>query len=78
VASEKQCIFRAISLKALDEAGIDWEMGVDTTSSMTVEASLSADLAVHARLKGTGAQYLEEIDHGGGRFGGCDGSGFEW
>jgi DNA-binding transcriptional LysR family regulator len=65
VASEKQCIFRAISLKALDEAGIDWEMGVDTTSSMTVEASLSADLAVHARLKGTGAQYLEEIDHGG-------------
>jgi DNA-binding transcriptional LysR family regulator len=64
VASEKQCIFRAISLKALDEAGIDWEMGVDTTSSMTVEASLSADLAVHARLKGTGAQYLEEIDHG--------------
>jgi DNA-binding transcriptional LysR family regulator len=65
VASEKQCIFRPISLKALDDAGIAWEMGVDTTSSMTVEASLSADLAVHARLKGTGAQYLEEIDHGG-------------
>lgn len=65
VASEKQCIFRGISLKALDDAGISWEMGVDTESSMTVEASLSADIAVHARLKGTGAQYLEEIDHGG-------------
>ncbi len=65
MASEKQCIFRAISAKALDQAGIDWEMGVDTTSSMTVEASLSADIAVHARLKGTGPQFLEEIEHGG-------------
>lgn len=65
VASEKQCLFRPISLKALDEADIEWVMGVDTTSSMTVEASLSADLAVHARLKGTGPQYLEEIDHCG-------------
>jgi DNA-binding transcriptional LysR family regulator len=65
VASEKQCIFRPISLKALDDAGIKWEMGVDTTSSMTVEASLSADLAVHARLKGTAPQHLEEIEHGG-------------
>ncbi|MDR6264162.1 LysR family transcriptional regulator [Roseobacter sp. N2S] len=65
IAFETQCIFRPIVLKALDEAQIDWEMAVDTMSSMTVEASLSADLAVHARLKGTTPQYLEEIDHGG-------------
>nr|WP_323777153.1 LysR family transcriptional regulator [Amylibacter sp.] len=65
IAFESQCIFRPIVLKALDEAQIDWEMAVDTMSSMTVEASLSADLAVHARLKGTTPQYLEEIDHGG-------------
>lgn len=65
IAFETQCIFRPIVLKALDEAQIDWEMAVDTMSCMTVEASLSADLAIHARLKGTTPQYLEEIDHGG-------------
>ena len=65
IAFETQCIFRPIVLKALDAAQIDWEMAVDTMSSMTVEASLSADLAIHARLKGTTPQYLEEIDHGG-------------
>lgn len=65
IAFESQCIFRPIALKALDEAQIEWEMAVDTMSSMTVEASLSADLAIQARLKGTAPQYLEEIDHGG-------------
>ncbi|MCP5089170.1 MAG: LysR family transcriptional regulator [Rhodobacteraceae bacterium] len=64
LAFVKQCIFRPIMQKALDEAGIDWEMRVESDSAMTVEASLSADLAVHASLRGT-APYLEEVDHGG-------------
>ena len=64
LAYPKNCIFRPMVQKALDEAGIPWDMAVESDSSMTVEASLSADLAVHARLRGT-APYLEEIAHNG-------------
>lgn len=64
LAYENQCIFRPMSQKALDEAGIPWEMAVESGSSTTVEASVSADLAVHARLRST-APHLEEIKHGG-------------
>ena len=64
LAYEKKCIFRPIAQKALDEAGIPWEMAVDSDSMMAVEASLSADIAVHARLRGT-QPHLEEIPHNG-------------
>ncbi len=62
LAYEKKCIFRPIAQKALDDVGIPWEMAVESDSAMTVEASLSADMAVHACLRGT-LRYLEEIDH---------------
>ncbi|WP_108721669.1 LysR family transcriptional regulator [Neptunicoccus sediminis] len=64
IAFESQCIFRPIALRALDEAQIPWEMVVESMSSMTVEASLSADLAVQARLQGTAPPYLEAIPQG--------------
>lgn len=66
LASHRQCAFRPISQQALDEAGIAWEMVVDTDSSETVLASISADLAVEARLSTrlSDADGLEEIDHG--------------
>ncbi len=64
LAYEKKCIFRPIAQKALDDAGIPWEMAVESDSAVTVEASLSADMAVHACLRGT-LRYLEEIDHRG-------------
>lgn len=64
LAYEKKCIFRPMTQKALDEAGIPWEMAVDSDSMMAVEASLSADIAVHARLSGT-QPHLEEIPHNG-------------
>jgi len=64
LAYEKRCIFRPIAQKALDEAGIPWEMAVESDSAMTVEASLSADMAVHACLRGT-LRNLNEIDHRG-------------
>jgi len=64
LAYEKKCIFRPMTQKALDEAGIPWEMAVDSDSMMAVEASLSADIAVHARLSGT-QPHLEEIQHNG-------------
>ncbi|WP_432449475.1 LysR family transcriptional regulator [Aliiroseovarius marinus] len=65
LAFEHNCIFRKGVQEALDEAGIAWEMGVESDSTRTIEASLSADLAVHAVIEGTSQRYLEVVDHGG-------------
>lgn len=65
LASHRACAFRPISQAALDGANIVWEMGVDTDSSETVEASLSADLAVEGRLSGGLPSALEQINHEG-------------
>lgn len=65
LAFETACLFRLGVQAALDEAGIDWEMAVETDSTRTVEASISADLAVHACISGTTPPYVEAIDHGG-------------
>jgi DNA-binding transcriptional LysR family regulator len=51
LAFERQCLFKGWVLEALDKAGIEWEMAVDTVSTRTVEASVSADLAVHAMVE---------------------------
>jgi DNA-binding transcriptional LysR family regulator len=66
LAFERACLFRPWVLKALDEAGIAWEMAVDTGATRTVEASVSADLAVHAMLECAVSPHLEPITHGGG------------
>ena len=65
LAFEPICVFRAPVLRALENAGIPWEMGVESDSTRTIEASLSADLAVHAVMAGTTPPRLEEIAHGG-------------
>ena len=65
MASNKRCAFRPIAQAALDKAGIPWEMVVDTESSETIEASLSADLGIEARLEDYIPEFLEEIDHSG-------------
>jgi DNA-binding transcriptional LysR family regulator len=59
------CIFRSSAQSALDAAGIPWEMGVESESSRTIEASVSADLAIHAMIEGTEPPYIEPIPHGG-------------
>lgn len=59
------CIFRAGAIAALDEAGVDWEMAVETESDRTIEATVSADLAIHTMIEGTEPRHLEQIDHGG-------------
>lgn len=61
IAYESECLFRGIAQRALDVAGIPWEVGVETRSSRTVEASVSADLAVNACLKGTEPPYWKEV-----------------
>jgi DNA-binding transcriptional LysR family regulator len=65
LAYEHHCIFRARVQAALDKAGVPWEMAVESDSSRTVEASVSADLAVHTVLSGSEPPYVERIAHGG-------------
>lgn len=65
LAYEHACIFRGGVQKKLDEAGIAWEMAVESDSTRTIEASVSADLAVHTVLEGMEPPYVEAIQHGG-------------
>ncbi|MEM9229472.1 MAG: LysR family transcriptional regulator [Pseudomonadota bacterium] len=65
LAFETGCIFRPMVQSALDEAGISWDMVVNSDSTRTVDATVSADLAVHANLYGSVTPYLESIEHGG-------------
>ncbi|SIO56648.1 transcriptional regulator, LysR family [Rhodovulum sp. ES.010] len=65
LAYEHACIFRQGVQGALDAAGIPWEMAVESESIRTVEASVSADLAVHTVVEGALPPYVERIQHGG-------------
>jgi len=65
LAYEHACIFRAGVQKNLDEAGIPWDMAVESDSTRTIEASVSADLAIHTVLEGMEPPYVEKIQHGG-------------
>lgn len=65
LAFENRNIFRAGVEAALDAAGIPWEMAVSSETSRTIEATVSADLAVHTVLEGTVPATLEQIDHEG-------------
>jgi DNA-binding transcriptional LysR family regulator len=53
LAFEQRCRFRQVAQSRLDEMGVPWEMAVETRSSRTIEATVSADLAVHVMLEGT-------------------------
>lgn len=65
LAFEGRCFFRKGAQAALDRRGITWEMAVDGASTRAVEASVSADLAVHAVLAGSEPPFAERINHGG-------------
>jgi DNA-binding transcriptional LysR family regulator len=65
LAFERKCLFRPWALEALDKANIPWDMAVDTGSTRTVEATIAADLAIHAILEGAVAPQFEKIPHGG-------------
>jgi DNA-binding transcriptional LysR family regulator len=66
LAFEDHCIFRGPVQKALDDADIPWQMAVTSESTRTIDATVSADLAIHANLLGNSVPYMEVIDHGGG------------
>ena len=61
LAFERNCLFRTWVQRALDEAGIAWEMAVDTNATRTAAASVSADLAVHAMLECAVFPHLEIV-----------------
>lgn len=65
LAFERACLFRPWALAALDRADIPWEMAVDTGSTRTVEATVAADLAIHAMLESAVGPIYEVIHHGG-------------
>lgn len=59
------CIFRGVATAALEDRGIAWELALESDSDRTVEATVSADLAVGVLLEGTQPAHQELIDHGG-------------
>ncbi len=65
LAFENGCIFRDPVQRALDEAGIAWDMVVSSDSSRTVDATVSADLAVHANIAGNSSPHVRLISHDG-------------
>lgn len=65
LAFGRLCTFRPRVVEALDAAGIAWDVIVETESDRTIEATVSADLAVHTMIEGTEPPHLERIEHGG-------------
>ncbi len=65
LAFGRLCTFRPKVVEALDTAGIPWDVIVETESDRTIEATVSADLAVHTMIEGTEPPHLERIEHGG-------------
>ncbi|WP_299964248.1 LysR family transcriptional regulator [uncultured Roseobacter sp.] len=65
LAFGSSCTFRPHVVEALDEAGIPWDIIVETESDRTIEATVSADLAVHTMIEGTEPPHLERIEHAG-------------
>lgn len=57
--------FRPLALRALEQADIPWTIAVESDSTRTVEASVSADLVVSCLLQTTLPPYVEAIEHGG-------------
>ena len=65
LAYEQRCIFRQGVQARLDSAGVPWVLAVDSDNTRTVEASVSADLAVHTVLEGAEPRHVVRIQHGG-------------
>ena len=55
------CIFKPIIIRKLDEAGIDWELAVDSEDDRAIEALVSADLAIGALLEDSIPPHLEAL-----------------
>ncbi len=65
LAFETRCKFRPKVQAVLDAEGIPWEMAVSAEEGRTIDASVGADLAVHARLAGTDMRPMYPVHHCG-------------
>lgn len=61
VAFCNNCIFRAGVLKRMDDAAFEWEMVLESQTDTAIQAVVSADLAVHAVIKGVYARKTAPI-----------------
>ena len=59
LAYEQLCIFRQGVQEQLDTGGVFWVLAVDSHNTRTVDATVSADLAVHTVLEGTKPCHIE-------------------
>ncbi len=57
----KFCIFRPFVLRHLEHTGLDWELAVDSDDDRSVEALISADLAIGAMLEDSLPPHLEMV-----------------
>jgi len=62
LAFERDCLFRQPALAALEEQRVEWEMAVETDNFRTIEATVSADLAIHACMLGATPVHSEVLD----------------
>ncbi|MGB5865368.1 MAG: LysR family transcriptional regulator [Sulfitobacter sp.] len=65
IAFGRLCTFRPLVVGALDDAGIAWQMMLETDNDSAIHATVSADLAVHTAIEGTEPPQLVRCDHGG-------------
>ena len=61
VAFCKSCNFRSGVLRRMDQVGFDWNMVVESELDNAVDAVVSADLAVHAVIKGFSSAQTEPV-----------------
>nr|WP_249219174.1 LysR family transcriptional regulator [Loktanella sp. SALINAS62] len=59
------CVFRPAVTRALEMAGIPWELVVESEGDSAVDAAVSADMAIQAVIKTNISAQHEEIVHGG-------------
>lgn len=59
----RNCIFRADTLRLLDENAIDWAMAVESDLDNAVEAAVNADLAVSVAIQGVYPRGTGPIEH---------------
>lgn len=60
------CLFRTIAQRSLYDAGIAWDMAIEGDGQTAIEATVSADLAVHASLDGMTPSFLTQVDASAG------------
>lgn len=63
--STSRCVFRRSAIDALENAGLPWDLMVDSLSCQAVEVSVNADLAIFVQLAGSIPSGCEAIRHGG-------------